>query len=124
MIRDWNEHNLHMDFQNIRAPKGRPSDIDMWYISNTNFLIIGEIKNGKGEFTEAQKWLLSRIIDNHKGGGTILYITHNKDVHRGDTIVDVAQCQVSEYYWHGKWHKPKQPTTVNEAFAKLLNGVL
>lgn len=113
-----------MDFQNIRTPKGRPSDIDMWYISNTNFLIIGEIKNNKGEFTDAQKWLLTRIVDSHKGGGTILYITHDKDVHKGDRIVDVSQCQVSEYYWHGKWRIPKEPITVQEAFNKLLNGIL
>lgn len=124
MIRDWKEHQLNMDFSNIDTPQGKPSDVDMWYISKTNFLIIGEIKNGKGTFTDSQKWLLAKLIDNHTGGGTILYITHDKDVHKGDRFVDVSRCQVSEYYWHGKWYKPRQPITVNQAFAKLLDGIL
>ena len=124
MIRDWQEHSLNMDFSHIDTKYGRPSDIDMWYITPSNFLIIGEIKNSKGRFNDGQKALLKRIVDSHKGGGTILYITHNQDVHRGDTIVDVSRCKVSEYYWHGKWRTPKQYTTVNEAFNKLLNGIL
>lgn len=123
MIRDWQEHSLYMDFSNIDTPYGKPSDVDMWYISHSNFLIIGEIKNGKGYFTDGQKRLLAKLIDNHKGGGTILYITHDRDVHRGDRFVDVSKCQVAEYYWHGKWYVPKQPITVNEAFAKLLDGI-
>lgn len=109
MIRDWQEHQLNMDFSHIETPQGKPSDIDMWYISKTNFLIIGEIKNGKGTFKDTQKGLLAKLIDQHKGGGTILYITHNKDVHKGDRLVDVSRCQVSEYYWHGKWYVPKSP---------------
>ena len=123
MIRNWEEHGLHMDFSNIRVPQGRPSDVDLWYIDRSGFLIIGEIKNAKGTFTDAQKYLLAKLVDNHKGGGTILYITHHRDVHQGDTIVDVSRCKVEEYYWHGKWIKPKQYTTVNEAFDKLLGGV-
>ena len=112
-----------MDFSNIEVPVGRPSDVDLWYIDKSGFLIIGEIKNAKGTFTDGQRYLLQRLIDNHKGGGTILYITHHRDVHRGDTIVDVSQCKVSEYYWNGKWRTPKQYTTVNDAFKKLLGGV-
>lgn len=113
-----------MDFANIKTPVGRPSDIDMWYIDKSGFLIIGEIKNAKGTFTDGQRYLLARLVDSHKGGGTILYITHNKDVHQGDTFVDVSQCQVSEYYWHGKWIVPRRYTTVNEAIQKLTSGVL
>lgn len=122
MIRDWQEHGLNMDFSNISTKYGRPSDIDMWYIAD-NFLIIGEIKNEKGTFTDGQRNLLKKLIDNHKGGGTVLFITHDKDVHRGDRFVDVSRCQVAEYYWHGKWYVPKKPTTVNEAFTKLLDGI-
>ena len=123
MIRSWAEHQLNMDFSHIDTPCGKPSDVDMWYISKNNFLIIGEIKNEMGYFTDGQRHLLAKLIDNHKGGGTILYITHDKDVHVGDRTVDVSRCQVAEYYWHGKWHVPKQPTTVNEAFTKLLDGI-
>lgn len=113
-----------MDFSNINTPHGKPSDVDMWYISKNNFLIVGEIKNAKGTFTDAQKYLLAKLVDGNKNGGTVLYITHDKDVHKGDTLVDVAQCQVAEYYWQGKWRTPRKPITVNEAFAKLLDGIL
>jgi len=123
MIKDWDEHNLHMDFSHIDTAQGHPSDVDMWYITPTNFLIVGEIKNERGTFTDAQRRLLKKLIDHHKGNGTILYITHNKDVHRGDRIVDVSRCVVKEYYWNGKWRTPKKPTTVNEAFQKFLYGV-
>ena len=113
-----------MAFDNVYTHgKGKPSDIDMWYITTTGFLIIGEIKNSKGEFTDGQRALLKRVIDNHKGGGTVLYITHNQDVHRGDRVVDVSQCRVAEYYWQGKWRIPQKYTTVNDAFKVLIDGV-
>ena len=112
-----------MDFSNIYTKQGKPSDVDMWYITPSNFLIIGEIKNSKGTFTEWQRALLTRIVDNHKGGGTVLYITHNQDVHQGDRVVDVSHCKVAEYYWQGKWHIPKKYTTVNDAFRVLIGGM-
>ena len=110
-----------MNFGNIETPKGHPSDIDMWYITKDNFLIIGEIKNRKGSFTDFQRWMNERLIESHSGGGTVLYIEHDKDVHFGDTEVDVSKCYVKEYLWDGQWIKPQKPTTVNEAF-KILTG--
>ena len=112
-----------MDFSNIKVPQGRPSDIDMWYLDRSGFLIIGELKDAKGTFTDAQRYVLKKVIDSHKGGGTILYIVHHKDVHQGDKIVDVSRCKVEEYYWHGKWVKPKTYPTVQDAFNALLGGV-
>lgn len=119
MIRDKQEQTLFMDFHNIETPRGKPSDIDMWYITRENFLIIGEIKNEKGHFSDFQRQMNERLIDSHKGGGTVLYIEHDKDVHKGDLEVDVAKCLVREYLWGGKWVKPQKPTTVNEAFDRL-----
>lgn len=119
MIRDKQEQTLFMDFRNIKMPYGHPSDIDMMWISRNGFLIIGEIKNSKGCLTNFQKEMLERFIDKHKGNGICLYITHNKDVHYGDTEVDVSECQVSQYYWRGKWRRPQKPTTVNEAIKAL-----
>lgn len=123
MIHNWDRQKLKMDYHNIDCPIGKPSDIDMYYISRNGFLILGEIKNYQGEFTDTQRWLLSRIIDGHKGGGTILYITHDKFVEKQDRKVDVSQCFIEEYYWEGKWYRPKKPTTVNEAFRLLLTGI-
>jgi hypothetical protein len=123
MIRDWEEHSLHMDFSGVDVPVGRPSDIDMWYITPQGFVIVGEIKNQIGEFKTFQKRLLSRLIDELKDGGTVLYIIHDKDVHMGDTTVNIGNCLVSEYYWNGQWIEPKIPTTVNEAIKKIMEVV-
>ena len=120
MIRNKQEQTLFMDFHNIKTPRGHPSDIDLWYITPEGFLILGEIKNAKGTFTEFQRLLNENLIAAHKGGGTVLYIVHNKDVHKGDREVDVSECLVKEYLWKGEWITPKHPITVNEAFAKLI----
>lgn len=95
------------------------SDIDLFHITPTGFLVIGEIKNFKGEFKRGQKKLLSGIVDSNVNGGTVLFITHNKDVHSGDKVVDVSECLVEEYYWHGEWVTPYKFITVKEAMKKL-----
>lgn len=120
MIRDWEEHNLHMDFSQIAVPKGKPSDIDMWYILPNGFVILGEIKNHNGQFKPFQKQLLSRLVDELQNGGTILYIIHDKDVHMGATEVNIANCLVQEYYWNGEWIEPQVPITVNNAIKKIM----
>lgn len=109
-----------MDFSEIDVPSGHPSDVDMWYITPSGFVIIGEIKNVKGTFTSYQKRLLARFVDGMKNGGTVLYIIHDKDVHMGDRKVNVADCLVQEYYWNGRWIEPKIPTTVNTAIKKIM----
>ena len=116
MIRDWSEHNLHMDFSGIGVVC---SDIDLFHVTPTGFLVIGEIKNLKGEFKSGQRKLLSNLVDANKNGGTVLFITHDKDVHQGDTVVDVSQCLVEEYYWRGEWITPYKFITVGDAMKKL-----
>lgn len=116
MIRDWEEKNLMMDYSHIGVVC---SDIDLFHVTPTGFLILGEIKNIKGDFKDGQRKLLSNLVDANKNGGTVLYITHNKDVHRGDEVVDVSECLVEEYYWNGEWITPYRFITVDEAMKRL-----
>ena len=116
MIRDWQEHQLNMDFSHIGVVC---SDIDLFHVTRSGFLIIGEIKNRKGFFGQGQRKLLSGLVDNNRNGGTVLYITHDSDVHQGDHIVDVSKCLVDEYYWQGEWLIPYRFITVQEAMEKL-----
>lgn len=95
------------------------SDIDLFHVTPTGFLVIGEIKNCKGEFKSGQRRLLSNLVDANKNGGTVLYITHDQDVHKGAEIVDVSQCLVEEYYWKGEWITPYKFITVDDAMRKL-----
>lgn len=95
------------------------SDIDLFHVTPSGFLILGEIKNHHGCFKTGQKNLLSSLVDNNKNGGTVLYITHDSDVHKGDSIVDVSECLVEEYYWRGEWITPYKFITVKDAMNKL-----
>ena len=116
MIRNWEEHALHLDFSNLGVVC---SDIDLLHITPSGFLVLGEIKSVKGYFTKGQRRLLQKIVDDYEKGGTILYIAHTKDVNKGDTIVDISECLVEEYYWGGEWITPQKFTTVKEAMNKL-----
>ena len=114
MIKNWNFHNLYMDYSSMFDTDNHPSDIDMFYIGKDNILIVGEIKNEKGILREGQRRLLEKIVNNWKKDAICLFITHDKYVQNGDKKVDVPNCYVREYYWKkaGKWVMPKQPTKV------------
>lgn len=116
MIRSWQEHQLNMDFSRIGVVC---SDIDLFHVTPKGFLVIGEIKNSKGEFKAGQKALLSKLVDANKYGGTVLFITHDRDVHSGDDVVDVSECLVDEYYWKGEWITPYRFITVKDAMERL-----
>ena len=85
------------------------SDIDLFHVTPKGFLVI---KRG-------QRRLLSNLVDANKHGGTVLFITHDKDVHSGDNVVDVSQCLVEEYYWRGEWITPYKFITVEDAMKRL-----
>lgn len=65
MIRNWNEHSLYMDFSEMATDsRPQPSDIDMFYLGANNTLILGEIKNERGELKDGQRRLLERLAVN------------------------------------------------------------
>lgn len=105
-----------MDFSSMFAGNDHPSDIDMFYICNDNTLIIGEIKNESGIFTDGQRRLMTKLLRLHNGDGVGLYITHNKLVQNGDNVVDVSSCIVREIFTKAdnKWRKPTRIVTVRE----------
>ena len=120
MIKNWNYHNLYMDYSSYTNSSNHPSDIDMFYISEDNTLIIGEIKNELGTLKGKQKKLIEKIINGWKYEGIALFIIHNKYVQNGDKMVDVPNCKVKEYYYKNKWHKPKKETKVKDILKKYV----
>ena len=116
MIKNWVQHDLYMDFSNMDYGRGQPSDIDMFYIGKNNTLIIGEIKNERGHFSDWQKNLLTTIADNYKYDAIIIYINHDKRVEDGDKFVDISLCEVKEVYYNKskKWRIPKHVTYVGD----------
>lgn len=121
-IRNWNNHQVKLDFKNLRFginQNKRPSDIDMFYLHGST-LILADGKNAVGEFSEGQRGLYKALIDGWKYEAIYFYFTHNAFQQNGDTEVDVASCLIQEYYYKGKWHKPRKPTTMHEALHKII----
>lgn len=116
MIKNWKYHDLHMDFSSMFEGNDHPSDIDMFYLCKDGTMIVGEIKNERGHFTEGQRRLLTKCLNMHKGGGVGLYITHDKLTQNGDEVVDVSTCPVREIYLstEKKWRLPRRVVTVKE----------
>lgn len=116
MIENWNFHSLKMDFSSMETEEHhQPSDIDMFYLSkNEKTLILGEIKNENGTFTEWQRHLYETIATNWNGTCIVLYITHDKQYQKGDRVVDIGNCYVKSYYYKGKWRTPKTFLKVHE----------
>ena len=116
MIKNWDYHNLYMDFSSMYQGNDHPSDIDMFYMCNDGTLIIGEIKNEKGVFAGGQRRLLARLLNLHKGDAVGLYIVHDNLVQNGDTRVDVSKCKVKGIYINSEkcWRTPKKIVNVGE----------
>jgi len=120
MINNWEHKNLKPDYSSMYHGNNHPSDIDLFYLANDDTLILGEIKNQsyKKEAWEKQKKLFARLIDNYKNEAMYLFITHNKYVQNGDTVIDIPNCYIKEYYYKGEWRIPQRKTKVWEVLKK------
>lgn len=130
-IKNWKERELLMDFSSMYDGSNHPSDIDLFYIGKDaggrDVLIVGEIKNINGTLKNGQRRLLERFVEKYNGTAIILYITHNKKVENGDTVVNIANCRVEEYYYRtadkkGRWVTPKDWLTVKEVIDTYRGG--
>ena len=108
---NWNQLRLGMDFSGMKA-----SDIDMISLRPNGVLILGEIKNKFGTFSEGQRLIYTTIADRYCGDCIVLYITHNERVEEGAEKVEVAQQTVQEYYWKGQWFKTKTAPKVIDIY--------
>lgn len=129
-IRNWANHSVKLDFKNLRwgaTQNLRPSDIDMFFLYG-KLLIVGDGKNAIGQMSDGQRKIYERLIDRwcdaygHKG--LYLWFSHDTFQQNGDATVDVAECQIVEYYYHngieGRWLYPQKLTTVKMAMDKIL----
>ena len=125
MIKNWNYKNLQLDYSSMYKGNNHPSDIDLFYLTKDETLILGEIKNESynPENWVKQKKILQKIIDNYRKEALYLFIVHDKYVQRGDTKVDVPNCLVKEYYYKGEWRIPQKETKVREVLEKY-NGLI
>ena len=122
-INDKRAHKLFLDYSSMFDTYIHPIDLDMWYISTDDVIIIGEIKNEsyKKSSWESQKQYMTKFLDRISGEVICLFIIHDKYWQKGDKEVDVPSCEVQEYYYKkdgikGIWTTPKKTLYVREIF--------
>ena len=84
MIHNWDYKNLRLDYSSMFDNTDHPSDIDMFYLTKDETLILGEIKNESynEKYWNNQKKVLQKIIDNYNKEAIYLFIVHDKYVQR------------------------------------------
>ena len=104
-------YNLYMDFDHLRDKGIFPSDLDMVYLCEDNFLVIGEIKYKGNHVAGMQEKVLTSIIDGHLSDGVLMEIEHRTRVQDHDSV-DVAGCKVTRAYFNERWHEYSRPLNV------------
>lgn len=105
-------YNLYMDFDHLRDKGIFPSDLDMVYMCDDNYLVIGEIKYKGNHVKGMQERVLTTIISGHIYDGVLMEIEHSTRVQDGADKVDVADCLVRRAYFNEEWHEYKSPMNV------------
>lgn len=118
-MRNKQYYDMYMDFGTLRDNKIYPCDIDLYYRFRDGFIVIGEAKLKGHHLMGMQEHVLTNLIDNHKQGGVLLEIEHNKRIQDGENHVDIAECNVSREYYEGKWHTHDIPDNVLERLIEL-----
>lgn len=111
---------MYMDFEHLRNKGIYPSDLDMVYLCEDDYLVIGEIKYQGNHVKGMQEKVLTSIIDGHMGDGVLLEIEHHTRIQESDTV-DVADCMVTRAYFNEQWHDYKNPLTVLKWMTMLQN---
>jgi len=116
MINNWEYHSLYMDYSSMYSGTDHPSDIDLFYLGKDGVLILGEIKNERGELMRGQRKILELLADGWSKDAIVLFIQHDKYYQDGDRVVNVPDCEVKEIYYKSlhEWRRPRKPTTVRE----------
>lgn len=100
-------------FEGLRWGNITPTDIDGFIDFGGNAYVFIETKYAGSDLPAGQRIALEHVTDLINATGTpcvALVAAHTSD---GD--IRVAQCQVVEYRFRGKWNTPPQPMTVFEA---------
>lgn len=100
-------YSQFMDFKTLKDNGIFPSDLDMVYLCEDGYLVIGEIKYKGNHVQGMQAKLLTSIIDGHPEDGCLMEIEHRTKVQESKTV-DVADCRVLRAYFGGKWHDYKK----------------
>lgn len=96
-------YSQFMDFKTLKDNGIFPSDLDMAYLCEDGYLIVGEIKYIGNHVQGMQEKLLTSIIDGHSNDGCLMEIEHRTRIQESKSV-DVADCRVVRAYFGGEWH--------------------
>lgn len=97
------------NFNGLSYGKITPTDIDGLLDMHGKCAILIEMKYKDAPLPFGQKLALERVVSNSKVASICIVAAHDLPV---DLDVPVADCIVREYFYHGKWHEPKEQYTV------------
>lgn len=113
-------YDQFMDFSSLKDKGIFPSDLDMVYMCEDGYLIIGEIKYIGNHVQGKQEQVLTGIIDGHSYDGCLLEIEHHTRIQESDRV-DVADCKVVRAYFNEVWHTYRKPLSVLQWMTMLNN---
>lgn len=101
-MRNRKYYNLFADFSSLHKYHIKPGDLDMYFICEDHYLVLGEAKLQGSHMKGVQEKALTTLIDEHESGGILFEIEHNSRVQDGATSYDIGDCLVRRAYKKGK----------------------
>lgn len=110
LVRDIEKARQFKDFSGLAIGKIYPTDIDGYLEYKGIACILYEIKCRDSKMPLGQQLALERMVDNARTAGkdAVLFLcSHNTPE---ETAIDVANTEVKQIYYCGRWHDTEGKT--------------
>lgn len=113
------------NFNNLVMETITPTDIDGLIEYKNKAYVFFEVKYLATELPFGQRLALERLAsDVSKANKKAIVIVASHEVEDVAQGIDVSVCPVRCYYLYGKWHNPKQETTVKDAIKAYIDKIV
>ena len=108
-------------FSGLRYGNITPTDIDGFLDFGNRLFVFIETKSGDTELPYGQRLAIERLCDACQDGGvaSVAIVARHNEPPENDIIV--ADSQVDEYRWHGKWNKTHAVVTCKDVIDYFYN---
>lgn len=115
-----------LDYSGIRIGNSTPTDIDGMIEYKCKGYIFIEVKYGDKKLPEGQEKGFTRLVDDlYRANKKAVLLIVEHYIHDTNIEIPVADCYVREFYFEGKWRKPKKSIKAKDEidnFISHLNG--
>ena len=110
-----------IDFSGLRYGNITPTDCDGFIEYQNKAYVLFEIKYRDAKVPHGQSLALTRSVDDYVSAGKkALLIIAQHEVDDPNQDINAAKCSVRDFYFKGKWHKPKDSITLKDAIDKFI----